>query len=217
LQSTLQRFFPEAAVTDGEDMKEKDAGGGQIILSTAQMFSRLAPDFSVEQTIALDIDSLFYRPEHDTSFRVFSLLKRLRGVTSREFIIISSLPEHYALKSTEHDADWFYQEERKNRKEYCLPPYYKIVKLVLRGFSEKTVHAKAEQLKQQCEAMAPAAIGPVEIAGPAKEIPYKLRDRYYYSIILTSRNRKVLRQVIAGATGRLHLGAVRLAIIPKYE
>lgn len=217
LQSTLQRFFPGVTITQWETMQDKGSVSPRIILATARMLSSLSFDFSVERAIALDIDSLFYRPDHDTSFRVFLLLQQLKSITDKELIVITSLPQHHALMSAEHDDDWFYQKERESRKTYRLPPYYKIVKLTLRGFSEKAAYKKAEQLKQQCDTMVSGAIGPVEIAGPVKEIPYKLRDRYYYSIILTSRNKKALRQVITAATGKLHLGKIRLAIIPKYE
>jgi|GEM_PF-3527058 len=230
LKSLLQRFFPDFSVDDLSEGKDKrlepcrsdvtlhdPVGTGGILIGNNQMLSALPDGFKVQRTLVLDIDSLFYRAGHDSAFRVYYLLQRLQAITADELIVMSALTEHYALQSLHHEAQWFYEQEHRVRKEYSLPPYYKIIKLTFRGFSEKKVLKRAEEMKKLLEECIARRGSMITLSGPAKEIPFQLRERYYYSIILSARNKKKLREAIREVIDQSRSNAVKMAIIPQYE
>ena len=166
----LCRFFPEAKIVQLEKSKQniKDA---DIVLSTSLIFSMRDSAVRFDKIMVFDIDSVFYRMEYDTSVKAFTLLANLKERADKELVILTEFPDHSVIKTSGSGWRAFFEEEAVLRRKYHLPPSYGMVLVRIRSREGALAEKRAHAVKKIIDAHKG-----MEIVGPIKESPYKLRD-----------------------------------------
>lgn len=163
VEEALKKQFPgikifrldrDVAATHKKAMEIRDkfyATPGSILLGTEMAVAYLSKE--IDATAVLSVDSLFTIPDFRINERVFTMLLRLRGRSTKHFLIQTRDMENrifeYATKGNMAD---FYREEMAERKILDYPPFATLIKFTLEGGKqavEKEMNAFAELLKER--------------------------------------------------------------------
>jgi len=168
--NALRAVFPDQEVVEWE----KQTVSARIVTATAKIFSDPRPQL-FDCGIILDADSLMYRHEYDAAFQLFLYSRRV-AVFCRQLYIFSRAAGTQVFKRI--TAPWreFYDKELALRRRLSLPPAGFLIRLVFRSKSENKAYELAQRFKT---AMEPSR---VEVYGPLKEYPFKMRDQYRFSL-----------------------------------
>ncbi len=125
-----------------------------------------------------------------TAEKTYQLLQQVGGRAGREIdnskIFIQTFnPENPLIISlASYNRDQFITEEMQNRKILNMPPYGKLVAIILSSKQEQKLAEFAKYLVK----IAPSS-KQISIFGPAPALVYKIRGKYRYRILLkTARN-----------------------------
>ena len=108
-------------------------------------------------------------PDFRSIERSFSLLVQVSGRAGRastdgRVILQTFKPDHEVIrKAVEYRIEEFYEEELKTRQELKFPPYYRFIRVVIRGKNPDFVESSALQIRRTIESTNPSGI---EILGP---------------------------------------------------
>ena len=147
--------------------------------------------------------------------RTFQLLHQVAGRAGRaadkpgRVLLQSHQPEHPVIQAlATGDRDAFQRAELAARQRSGMPPYGRLVALIVSGPSEEEVRAVAGALGRR----APRAPG-LEVLGPA-EAPLKLlRGRVRYRLLLRADRSVRVQETVRGWVARTQIpSAVRVAI-----
>lgn len=190
VEDELQIFIPEARIArlDWDIATRKNAYHRVLaafearetdILVGTQMVTKGLDFDHVGLVGVLNADALLHFPDFRANERAFQLLTQVAGRAGRrenpgKVIIQTSQPENAVLQFVlNHDYEGFYRQELEERHTLHYPPYYRIIRMVLRHKDEATAYSLASNLA--------AMLGPVfgnRILGP--ESPYISRVRNLY-------------------------------------
>lgn len=186
LGAVLRRMFPEAKI-DNWAKRSKDS---QIILATSGILSVLYGGQVFDRGFVLGIDSMLSRLDYEATFEAFTYLSRLALLFKKDLFVFTQNSNHYLFKAMGGEYQQFYDEELALRKELELPPYGVLAKITLREKDENRLFKHASQLYNKlCKKG-------FDVFGPLKEKPFKLRDKYRYTIIVKSKKDSNLREEI---------------------
>lgn len=91
-------------------------------------------DKKIENTAVVSIDSLFSIPDFRINEKVMNILARIRARTEKKFLVqtrYANLPIlSWALSGNAND---FYREEIKERKQFNYPPFCLLIKITFKG------------------------------------------------------------------------------------
>lgn len=193
LESELARIYPGAriAVYDS-DTKVFDREAQLMVATQAVMPFLHRGYFSL--IAVLDFDGEINRVDFRAGARAFSLLTRLKQAAGEKLIVQTRHPQHEAIKAAvTMDAEHFYRQELKTRRELGLPPFVELIALALRGVSEDAVLKQAQGLYEQLVKVAGDVF---EIAVPQPDLRPKLRDKYRFTIMLKGKTVKSMLKVV---------------------
>jgi primosomal protein N' (replication factor Y) len=126
------------------------------------------------------------------SEKAFQLLQQVGGRAGRDVkpgtvLIQTYQPENPLFQALcRHDRDGFLASERALRQSMALPPYGRLIALLLTGFKEAEVQHHAKQLATQLRL---GQTGSVQVLGPAPALMLRLKSRYRYRILLKADRR----------------------------
>jgi len=168
--NVLRAVFPDQEVVEWE----KQTVSARIVTATSKIFSGPCPQL-FDCGIILDADSLMYRHEYDAAFQLFLYSRRAAAFCRELYILTRSSGTQVFKRIT---APWreFYDKELAVRRRLSLPPAGFLVRLVFRSKSENKAYELAQRFKTAIEFFR------VEVYGPLKEYPFKLRDQYRFSL-----------------------------------
>jgi primosomal protein N' (replication factor Y) len=139
-------------------------------------------------------------PDFRSAERTFQLITQVAGRAGRgdragRVLIQTYHPQHYALKhACAQDYAGFYNEEIRYRKSLSYPPFVALASLLVHGEDLPRAQATAAEIKRALdEANTDRA---VRILGPAPAPLARLRGEHRIQILLKSRSRPRLREVI---------------------
>jgi primosomal protein N' (replication factor Y) len=202
LEVTLNELFPEAVVARMDldsilsrgklEQLIEDVSGGKVnILMGTQMVGKGFdfPDIQLTGILSTDLGLSF--PDFRARENTFRLLTQAAGRAGRraepgQVIIQTFTPDDYCI-STAADQDFlgFYNEELRNRRRLCYPPFSRLVLFTTSSTAPETAEKAARLLHGKLERLRSRYEGRVfRILGPAPAPLYKLRKMYRYQVLL---------------------------------
>jgi len=183
IESELSRIFPQARIKILDDESNLDIVDSDIIISTSACLKH--PDLEFDLVGVLGIDNTINRIDFRSSEKAFCLLSGLINLTSKQIIIQTASPELSCFQALlKKDANIFYDNELKVRKQLGFPPYKHMILIKLRGkFEDKVKDSALSLFKELSKANINKDISIVSV-NPAPHI--KLRGNFYWQILIVT-------------------------------
>lgn len=211
VEEELQLLFPQARILrmDVDTTRKKGAHEriltafgekkADILLGTQMIAKGLDfPDITLVGV--LNADTALNLPDFRSSERTFQLLTQVSGRAGRaqkagEVIIQTFNPEHYAIQLAQsQDYEAFYQKEMWVRHYSGYPPYYFTVKITCSHEEEQVAAKKMFKISQQLKGiLSDQSI----LLGPTPSAVLRVKNRYYYQLIIKYKNEPHLQEVLA--------------------
>ncbi len=221
VEAEVKRLFPQvqvfrldrdAVVSRGEHARILNAfrnGEAQVLVGTQMVTKGL--DFPKVTVVGvLNADQALLFPHYRAAEECFQLLTQVAGRAGRGekagvVFIQTRFPEHYAIQlAIAQDYHRFFVTELQQRRHPPYPPYAHLIEVLTSDPDLNLVKARikaAEVALKRAIAML-GAVG-VEILGPSECLIPRLQGRWRYHLLLRSRNRKLLHEVIDKALAML--------------
>ena len=198
VETELATLFPEARVIrmDQDTTRKKGSMDKMLqkfgnheadILLGTQMIAKGLDFPDVTLVGVLNADTSLGLPDFHASERTFQLLTQVSGRAGRgkkpgEVLVQTFNPKHYAIAyAKNHDYEGFYKQEMAVRHAGNYAPYYYTVQIQA---SHVTENETAKQMIQVARWLRARVDEHVIILGPSPKPIAKLRNRYYFQIIL---------------------------------
>jgi len=199
IEEEARKFFPDARIArlDSDTarkrgyfdkiMKSLEEKNIDILVGT-QLLAKGHdyPDITLIGIISAD--GMLNLPDFRAGERTFQLLTQVSGRAGRgespgEVVIQTYNPDHYILKlAIKQDYKEFYKQEDRFRRALKLPPYSRIVQILVRGKNEKrtikTAIGFASKLRESISGRN------MELLGPAEAPISKIQSKYRWHILL---------------------------------
>jgi primosomal protein N' (replication factor Y) (superfamily II helicase) len=210
IEEEVSKLFPEARAmrfdTDNKAAERfekhyEDVRDGRIdILIGTQLLAK-GLDLPKLTTLGVVIaDTSLTFPDYSAEERTYQLLNQVigrvgRGHSQHEKIVVQSYdPERKVIKAAlGSDWDLFYQSELAERELFQFPPFLYVLKLSCRMASSKAAEAKTEQFLYSLSKLSL----PLSVDGPSPSFHTKIAGKYEWQLIVKSKQRSALLQVIA--------------------
>ena len=201
VEQVLRETFPGATIVrmdsdavrrgqHGEILEHFRRGEIQILLGT-QMIG-LGLDFpNVTLVGVLAADALLDLPDFRAGERTFQLISQAIGRAGRgdrpgEVVIQTNHPEHYAIaQAARQDYRAFYEEELIFREALGYPPFSHLIKITCEDRKEERAQESATKLG---EALLRANAKGLEVLGPFKALPYRVRGEVRWQLVLKAKD-----------------------------
>jgi primosomal protein N' (replication factor Y) len=178
---------------------EFSAGELDMLVGT-QMLAK-GHDFpNVTLVGVVSVDAGLSMPDFRSAERTFQLITQVAGRAGRgdragRVLIQTFHPHHYALKhACAQDYAGFYREEIHYRKNISYPPFVALASLLVHSEDLMRAQATAAEIKQALETA--NADRACRILGPAPAPLARLKGEHRIQVIIKSRSRPRLRQLI---------------------
>ncbi len=185
----------------------------QILLGT-QMIG-LGLDFpNVTLVGIVSADTLLDFPDFRAGERTFQLISQAAGRAGRgqrpgEVIIQTRHPDNEIIRlAAAQDYHTFYEHEIELRELLEYPPFTRLVFITVEESREAQAQEHAERLTERLEALG-------KVLGPARALPYRLRGRYRWQIVLKSTDAAVQKSVWAAITELKLTDSVTVNVDPQ--
>ncbi len=189
----------EKIITDFEERK------ADILVGT-QMVSKGLDFDHVSVVGIINADSLLFFPEFRAHERAYQLLTQVSGRAGRKnkqgkVIIQTSLPDHHVVQEVIHQHyEQFFANEIADRKQFQYPPYYRLIKIVIKHKDYAVVHDAAFALRELLyKRLGDKLIGP--------ESPYvsRIKNLHIKELLLkVDRENKSLHQIKEFVQQQMH-------------
>ena len=198
--STLRWDRDVAAASDAhEQVVERFARGEAQVLVGTQMVAKGLHIPSVTLVGAVLADVGLNLPDFRAGERVFQLLCQVagragRGVGQGTAIVQTYRPDHYAVVlAAQQDYPAFYRQEAEFRREQRLPPYSRLIRLLVTHTNDGRCQREAERLGRALRHQRQAwDLAEVDVLGPAPAYPTRVRGRYRWHVLLRGPDPRLL-------------------------
>ncbi|WP_204122999.1 primosomal protein N' [Lacticaseibacillus mingshuiensis] len=211
VESALHELLPAARVLRMDVDTTRKKGGHEKILRAfgnheadillgTQMIAKGLDYPDVTLVGVINADTSLGLPDFRASERTFQLLTQVSGRAGRadkpgEVIVQSFNPDHYAIRyAQKQDYEGFFRQEMAIRHRGDYPPYFFTVKVTVSHQDEqqaaKAIYSLANELKQ---ALSDQAL----VLGPTPGAIARLKNRYYYQIVIKYKNEPQLGPTLA--------------------
>lgn len=214
VEEELQERFPSARILrmDVDTTRKKGAHEkilkafeeqeADILLGT-QMIAKGLDYPNITLVGVLNADTALNLPDFRSSERTFQLLTQVSGRAGRgakpgEVIVQTFNPEHHSIVLAQaQDYEAFYQQEMILRHQSGYPPFYFTVKITISHPAEQVVAKKSYQIAEQLKN---GLSQESRILGPTPSGIARIKNRYYYQIILKYKHEvhlhRMLREIL---------------------
>ena len=211
LEEMLQKRFPNLRIarldrdtTSRRKLFERailEFGAGELDMLVGTQMLAKGHDFpNVTLVGVVSVDAGLALPDFRSAERTFQLITQVAGRAGRgdragRVLIQTYHPNHYALKhACAQDYAGFYEEEIRYRRNLNYPPFVALASLLVHGEDLTRAQATAAELKRALEeANTDRAC---RILGPAPAPLARLRGEHRIQLLIKSRSRPRLREVI---------------------
>jgi primosomal protein N' (replication factor Y) len=158
----------------------------QILLGT-QMIAKGLDFPEVTLVGVVNADTALHLPDFRAAERTFQLVAQVAGRTGRgdrpgHVLVQTFSPDAPAIvRAANHDYLSFVADELPRRKEYGIPPFGRLARLVARGANEGAV---STFLKSLAEAFEARKAGDVRVLGPAPAPIAKIKNLFRFHLQL---------------------------------
>lgn len=210
VEEELQALFPSARILrmDVDTTRKKGAHEkiltafekqeADILLGT-QMIAKGLDFPNITLVGVLNADTALNLPDFRASERTFQLLTQVSGRAGRgqkagEVIVQTFNPAHHSiLLAKEQDYEAFYQQEMFLRHQSAYPPFYFTVKITASHPDEEVAARKMFAIAQQLQQTLSSEC---RILGPIPSGVARVKNRYYYQLILKYKREPQLQAVL---------------------
>jgi primosomal protein N' (replication factor Y) len=211
LEEILRKRFPHLRIarldrdtTSRRNLFEKaimEFGAGELDMLVGTQMLAKGHDFpNVTLVCVVSVDAGLALPDFRSAERTFQLITQVAGRAGRgeragRVIVQTFHPHHYALKhACAQDYAGFYKEEINYRRSLHYPPFVALASLLVHGEELGRTQAIAAELRS---AFADAnANKDCRILGPAPAPLARLRGEHRIQLLIKSRSRPRLREII---------------------
>ncbi|MDQ5838503.1 MAG: primosomal protein N' [Acidobacteriota bacterium] len=176
------------------------AAGELDMLVGTQMIAK-GHDFpNVTLVGVVSVDAGLALPDFRAAERTFQLITQVAGRAGRgrlpgRVLIQTYHPQHYALRhACAQDYEGFFDEEINYRRNLSYPPFVALASLLVHGDDLTRVQATAAEVRRALDRHNPERH--VRLLGPAPAPLARLRGEHRVQILLKSRSRPRLRELI---------------------
>jgi primosomal protein N' (replication factor Y) (superfamily II helicase) len=176
-------------------------GAGELDLLVGTQMIAKGHDFpNVTLVGVVSVDAGLSMPDFRAAERTFQLITQVagragRGTLSGKVIIQTYHPEHYALlHACAQDYSKFYEEEIKYRKSLSYPPFVVITSLLVHCDDFVKAQITASHLRNALDEANKDRV--CRILGPAPAPIARLRGEHRIQILIKSRNRSHMREML---------------------
>lgn len=151
----------------------------------------------------VSVDAGLALPDFRSAERTFQLLTQVAGRAGRgdrpgQVLIQTYHPEHYALlHACAQDYDGFYEEEIRYRRNHSYPPFAALASLLVHGPELSRIRELALELRKDLDIANQER--ECRVLGPAPAPLARLKGEHRIQILIKSRSRRRLRQIIDAA------------------
>jgi primosomal protein N' (replication factor Y) len=183
---SMRRYGSHDAALEAFRQREVD-----ILLGT-QMIAKGLDFPEVTLVGVVSADTILHQPDFRAAERTFQLIAQVAGRTGRGerggrvFVQTTSPGEPAIRYAAEHDYLGFAAAETERRREMLLPPFQRLVRVIVRGADEAQVRQQTDAMAQVIAETAQAREPAVRLLGPAPAPVAKLKDFYRYHIQLSA-------------------------------
>jgi len=204
LEEDLKILFPQVKIQrmDQDTTRSKysyqsiidrfEKGETDILIGT-QMVSKGLDFDKVSLVGVFDFDRMIHFPDFRSHERAFQLITQVSGRAGRKndqgkVIIQTASPLSSVLdKIIRHDYLAFYQSEIIERENFHYPPFYRLIKIILKDKDTNVVEAAAIAYYN----MLIAELGKKRILGPQEPVISRIRNMYLREIFVKIEKTKV--------------------------
>ena len=183
-----------AGLAPEQVMERLQNGETQVLVGTQLVAKGLdVPNVTLVGVVLADVG--LHLPDFRAGERAFGLLCQVAGRAGRgqapgKVVVQTYTPEHYAVAAAaQHDYHSMFRQEIQTRRRMGNPPFNRLVHLVCQDVNDslcqREAASAARELRQQAVA---EGLTDVEIIGPARGMPSRLRGRYRWHLIVRGRN-----------------------------
>lgn len=208
VEDELNIYFPNARVArlDLEATKTKH-GHEQIIRSFenyeadilvgTQMISKGLDFDKVSVVGIINADQLLFFPDFRAHERAYQMLTQVSGRAGRKnkqgkVIIQTGVPNHHVIQEVIHQRyEFLYVNETEERKSFQYPPFFRLIKIVVKHKDYKTAQDAAQQLRD----LLYKRLGE-HIIGPESPFVSRIRNQYIKEMLIkVDRNATYLHEL----------------------
>jgi len=126
-----------------------------------------------------DINQFLYFPDFRQNEKFIHMLIKLKNA-SEKLIIQSKNLKNDIIKFLNCELEKFYNNEIELRRKFNFPPFVQLVKLTISNKNEKIAEKSAKNLYKILK----KEITKKNILGPSQALPYKIKNKFYWNILL---------------------------------
>ena len=202
IEGILRKVFPEIKIDSWQNRKLDS----RVIVSTSKILSYSYDQETFDLGLFLGIDFFLGLKGYDTTFKAFLYLKKLRSFFKDSLHVLTSSRDYYLFKLLNQEWRKFYQTELGFRKKLNLPPFGLIAKITLRSKDENRLLKQAQDLYDRFKQRKQ------DVHGPLKEFPFRLRDKFRYSLVVKTKRDSLSRKVITKEIESFRRSSVKMAV-----
>jgi primosomal protein N' (replication factor Y) len=206
VEDELEILFPDAKIkrmdldtTRSRNAYEKiihafEAGDIDVLVGT-QMVSKGLDFDNVNVVGILNADNMLNFPDFRAFERSYQLMAQVSGRAGRKnkrgtVVIQTSKPSHPIIKNViDNDYTGMYQSQLAERKEFMYPPFYKLIRIILKHKKTDKLNHAANYLSKELQ----KTFG-YRVLGPQDPIVGRIQNYYLKHIIIKIEREKSLRK-----------------------
>jgi primosomal protein N' (replication factor Y) len=204
-KATVLRLDRDAVVSRGEHARILNAfrnGEAQVLVGTQMVTKGL--DFPKVTVVGvLNADHALLFPHYRAAEECFQLLTQVAGRAGRGekpgvVFIQTRFPDHYAIQlAIAQDYQRFFATELPSRRNPAYPPYAHLVEVLTSDPDQNLAKARIKVAAAAFRrAIATLNAMGIEVLGPSECLLPRLQGRWRYHLLLRSRQRKTLHEVV---------------------
>jgi len=213
VESELMELFPGVNIIrmDADTTSRKDSHDrllsafrkkkAEILIGT-QMVTKGLDFENVTLVGVLSADMSLYISDYRANEKTFSLITQVVGRSGRgekpgRAVIQTFTPENKVITlAAKQDYEGFYENEIELREALGSPPINDLIGLSVTGADESNVIFACVKLKNALDGYLRNERG-IKILGPAPAIVSKVKNKYRYKLVVSCKNSKNIREIIA--------------------
>lgn len=212
IEDEISKTFPSAVVKrmDYDSLKKEsdhnslfksiEKGDVDIIVGT-QMIAKGLHFPNIKFVGIINADLILNIPDFKAAERTYALITQVSGRAGREgdkgYVMIQTMnPEHYSIISAKKgDYEDFYNKEIEFRKVLGMPPFFRLLRLIVRGIDEKKVDNDIKKLFEILNKIN----SDIHLLGPAPCIFSKINNNFRYQILLKAKTIQPMQALVKKA------------------
>tara|TARA_B100000941_G_C28393332_1_gene493952 strand:- start:52 stop:900 length:849 start_codon:yes stop_codon:yes gene_type:complete len=163
-----------------------------------------------------DADRIIHFPDFRSHERAFQLITQVSGRSGRkhdigQVIIQTNKPENPLLLQIKGGhLDLFYNQELVERQKFKYPPFFRLIKIIIKGKNKNSANQAANTLNRILQ----ETLSEKRILGPVEPMINKIRNYYLFEILIKieieTTNLKAIKEFIKGSR-------LTLLALPRYK